>query len=117
MVSPVYLEAKKIADAGEYRTLPVSRELYADSLTPLTALRRLKNVSKHVFLLESVEKSRRWERYTFLGFDPAMELTCLNGSLTVRAGSAVTMDTSDPSAVIRQVLRDNKSQEVSQKNL
>ncbi len=109
MVSPSYREAKKFADAGEYRTLPVSRELYADSLTPIMALRRLKNVSRHVFLLESVEKSRRWGRYTFLGFDPAMELTCLSGKLTIRAGSAVTMDTKNPSDVIRQVLADNRS--------
>lgn len=109
MVSPTFQEAKKIAAAGEFKTLPVSRELYADSLTPLMALKRLKNVSGHVFLLESVEKSRRWGRYTFLGFDPAMELTCLNKKLTVRAGSAVTMETDDPSEVIRQVLSDNKS--------
>lgn len=109
MASPIYHEAKKIADAGKYQTLPISSELYADSLTPLMVLRRLKNGSKHCFMLESVEKSRRWGRYTFIGFDPAMEISCINGKLTICAGSSVAMETDNPSDIIRQILRDNNS--------
>lgn len=109
MEYPDFTEAKQYSESGEYKTIPVSCELYADSVTPLTVLRRLKTVSKHCYLLESVEKSRRWGRYTFLGYDPAMEFSCVGGKLTVRAGSSVTMDTNDPSGAIRQVLRDNAS--------
>lgn len=109
MANPVYAEAKRLSDTGAYKTIPVSCELYADCVTPLMALMRLKNVSKHCFLLESVEKSRRWGRYTFLGFDPAMGLSCVSGKLTIRAGSSVTMEAADPADAIRQVLRDNLS--------
>ena len=34
----------------------------------------LKQVSTHCYMLESVEESKRWGRYTFLGFDPVLEL-------------------------------------------
>ncbi len=109
MAYPDFTEAKRLLESGMYKTIPVCCELYADSVTPLTVLKRLKTVSKHCYLLESVEKSRRWGRYTFLGYDPAMELSCVGGKLTIRAGSSVTMDTNNPAGAIRQVLRDNVS--------
>ena len=109
MTTPTLEEAKQLAQSGSFKTLPVSRELYADAVTPITALRRLKTVSSHCYLLESVEKSRRWGRYTFLGYDPAMELTCAFGQLTIRAGSSITVETGNPADAIRQVLRDNLS--------
>jgi anthranilate synthase component 1 len=89
MVSPDYAQAKRLSETGAFKTIPLSCELYADSVTPLTVLRRLKNVSKHCFLLESVDKSHKWGRYTFLGFDPVMEITCTQGKLAIRAGSSV----------------------------
>lgn len=44
---------------------------------------------------------KKWGRYTFLGYDPEMEITCTNG--TLRAGD-VTMQTEDPSAVAADTL-------------
>ena len=109
MANPELAEAKKLAETGLYKTLPVSCELYCDLITPIEALRRLKNVSKHCYILESAESSRIWGRYTFLGFDPAMELTCTGGKLTIRAGSSIALDTKHPGEMIRQVLADNRS--------
>lgn len=109
MTTPTLEEAKQLAQTGSFKTLPVSCELYADAVTPITALKRLKTVSSHCYLLESVEKSRRWGRYTFLGYDPAMELTCVSGKLTIRAGSSLTVETANPADAIRQVLRDHLS--------
>lgn len=107
MATPSFAEAKKIAETGRYQTIPVSCELYSDALTPMEVLRKLKNVSKHCYLLESVENSQKWGRYTFLGFEPTLELTCTNGNLTIRAGSAITMKTDHPANMIRQVLADH----------
>lgn len=109
MLKPTLSEAKKIAETGAYQVIPVSCELYADVSTPIEVLRKLKNVSKHCYLLESVESNQKWGRYTFLGFDPAMELTCTNGKLTIRAGSSVTIETKHPEDMIRQVLQDHRS--------
>jgi anthranilate synthase component 1 len=109
MIRPSLAESREFAETKLYKRLPVCRELYADFTTPIEALRRLKNVSRHVYLLESVENGEKWGRYSFLGFDPVMELTCLDGKLTIRAGSSITLETERPADIIRQVLRDNLS--------
>lgn len=108
MANPSLAEAKSFAETGRYKTIPISCELYSDAVTPIEVLRKLKNVSRHCYLLESVENSQKWGRYTFLGFDPAMELTCTDGRLMIRAGSAITLETRHPADMIRQVLADNR---------
>lgn len=74
-------EVKKIAKSGEYKVLPVSTEILSDICTPIEAIRILKNVSDHCYMLESVTDSERWGRYTFLGFEPKFEITCLDGEV------------------------------------
>ncbi len=109
MLKPTLTEAKKIAGTGEFTILPLSLELYSDSTTPITVLRRLKNVSSHCYMLESVENRERWGRYTFLGYDPQMELTCTNGKAAVRTGASTVPVTAHPSDMIRKVLDDYRS--------
>jgi anthranilate synthase component 1 len=48
-------------------------------------------------------------RYTFLGYDPRMEITCVSGKMTIKGGGIINMDTSDPASVIRGVIADNRS--------
>ncbi len=105
-VKPSLEEVRAIAAQGDYKVLPVSCELLSDALTPIAALKILKNVSTHCYLLESVAEREKWGRYTFLGFDPRMEITCTDG--VMKAGS-VTFRTGDPSAALRQILADYKS--------
>lgn len=109
MLKPTLAEARTIAETEKYQVIPLCYEVYSDGNTPIQVLRRLKHVSKHCFLLESVEDSREWGRYTFLGFDPVMELTCTDGQLTIRAGSSVTLETRHPGEMIRQILADHRS--------
>lgn len=79
--SPTLEEVKKIAQTGQYKVLPVSCEILSDICTPMEALKVLKNVSTHCYMLESVAEKEKWGRYTFLGFDPKMEITCSNGEM------------------------------------
>ena len=104
--TPSLEEARRIAQSGEYRVLPVHCEMLSDRLTPIECLRVLKRVSKHCYLLESAADSERWGRYTFLGFDPALDITCLDGEMKV---GSLRMKTDDPSGVLRQILSDYKS--------
>ncbi|MDR0223162.1 MAG: chorismate-binding protein [Oscillospiraceae bacterium] len=67
---PDLREARALS-AG-YKTVPVSCEIYSDGTTPIEVMRRLKNVSKQCFILESAEDRTRWGRYTFLGYDPKL---------------------------------------------
>ena len=78
-------EAKELGKG--YKVVPISKEILSDIRTPIEVLRILKGVSRHCYMLESVEHQERWGRYTFLGYDPKMEITCMNGSLTIRNGS------------------------------
>lgn len=103
---PALDKVKKIAVAGEYKVLPVSTEILSDFITPIEAMRILKNVSTHCYMLESAMSNEKWGRYTFLGFDPKMEITCTNGEM--KAGN-IKFKTEDPSEFLRQILADYKS--------
>ena len=90
-------EAKKQAE--DYKVVPVSREILADIKTPIEVLRALKKVSSHCYMLESVGEQDTWGRYTFLGFDPTMEVTCTNGEIFVNREKIKNM--SHPNEMIR----------------
>lgn len=62
--------------AKKYSMIPISRELYGDSTTPIAILRKLAQKSSRYYLLESVEGGEKWGRYSFLGCDPVMRVTC-----------------------------------------
>ena len=105
-VRPSLEEVMAIAETGTCKVLPVSCELLSDLCTPIQALKKLKNVSTHCYILESVDGREKWGRYTFLGYDPKLEITCLDGEMKV---GSLTFHTDDPSSYLRQILRDHKS--------
>lgn len=78
-------------------------------ITPLMAIRRLKKVSRHVFLLESAEADKKWGRYTFVGFDPTLEFTCQNGVMRIKSGMEIKEGTMHPGDTIRGIIADNRS--------
>lgn len=102
-------QVMEIAAQGDYRMIPIKREIMADIRTPLEVLRALQNVSDHCFILESAEESRQWGRYTFLGYDPTMELSCTGEELTITAGGRIQLKTDHPGQYIRQVIEDNRA--------
>ena len=105
-IVPTLEKVQEIASARRYRVLPVSCEILSDFTTPIEAMRILKQVSAHCYMLESAASHETWGRYTFLGFDPSLEITCRNGEM--RAG-CLHFPTADPSAYLRQVLEEHKS--------
>lgn len=64
----------------------------------------LKAVSSHVFILESAEEKRGAGRYTFLGFDPRLELSYKDGTLKVRGGMELDIACPRPHEHIRKAL-------------
>jgi anthranilate synthase component I len=67
MVQPTYKEFCRLARQGNL--IPVYQELLMDLETPLSFFKRLER-DRYSFLLESVEGSERWARYSFLGTSP-----------------------------------------------
>ena len=119
MYYPTLEQAAKLLDGGQYRRIPVSREILSDFTSPVRVLRTLQSVSGHCFLLESAEDNQRWGRFTFLGFHPTLEVTCANGVLRVRGGrkpydreTVRTEQVDHPGAVLRELLSAYKSPKV-----
>jgi anthranilate synthase component 1 len=110
MVRPSLEEAQGIAATGQYNLIPISEEMYCDMLTPVDVLKKLLHVSKHCFILESAEDTKNWGRYTFLGFDPVMELTCINGDMTIDffGDESDIYKTDNPNRRIQEILDKNK---------
>ncbi|MBQ2317495.1 MAG: anthranilate synthase component I [Lachnospiraceae bacterium] len=68
-------EMKELADTGQYRRIPLTKEIYSDRYTPVGLMRKLRKQSHHCFLLESASQKEHWGRYSFLGYDPVTELS------------------------------------------
>ena len=82
-IFPDLSDVKKIAATGNYNVLPVSLEILSDFTTPIETMKILKNVSTHCYMLESAQANETWGRYTFLGFDPKLEITCSAGEIKI----------------------------------
>jgi anthranilate synthase component 1 len=115
---PSLEDVKALAASGDYRRIPVSRELYADRFTPIEVMRTLRAASKHCYLLESAESHETWGRYSFLGYAPTLELTCSSGTLRIRYDPESECQREEASQVdhpgdaIRKVLADYRSPKV-----
>ncbi|WP_195466944.1 anthranilate synthase component I [Clostridium sp. D43t1_170807_H7] len=112
MIYPSLEEAKKIIEKDDYGVVPICMELYADIKTPIETLKILKGVSSNVFILESVDNSHRLGRYTFLGYDPKLEITCYNHKLQIKTGTIINEEVNHPNKYIRKILRENKSPKI-----
>ena len=84
---PTFDKIREMAAAGDYKRIPICKELYADSYTPVEMMRILQKASHHCYLLESASQNEVWGRYSFLGYDPSMEITCTDGTLRIRKTS------------------------------
>ncbi|WP_455529541.1 anthranilate synthase component I [Ruminococcus sp.] len=101
---------RRYAESGKYDILPVSCEILSDICTPIEAIMILKSISTHCYMLESVAEKEKWGRYTFLGYDPKLQITAAGNELTI---GDVRMTSDDPSVQIRQILSKYRSPKFS----
>lgn len=111
--SETSIDALKVfAACGRYRQAPLVRRIQLDT-SPVDVLRQLKRISSHSFLLESADLGSRKSadlgsrgRYSFLGFDPKLEIYCKQGHMRV---GDLEIETDNPAQVIRQILHEHTS--------
>ncbi|MCR4788954.1 MAG: anthranilate synthase component I [Lachnospiraceae bacterium] len=111
MIIPSLDDIKKYKGEYDFRSVPVKKEIFSDIRTPIEVLRILKGQSNHVYMLESVEDQKQWGRYTFMGYDPKMCITCFDGNLkaTDSSGNATLEEKVDhPAEFIRKVVSDHR---------
>lgn len=111
MFKPGLEEARQLAEG--YTVIPVSCEILADTKTPIAVLQNIKAVSDRYYLFESAENGEKWGRYSFLGFDPVLELKCKDGILKITGEVESESVTDDPNSSIRALLHQYKSPKLS----
>ena len=112
---PTLETIRQLAQTKEYRRIPLCRELYADRYTPVEVMRILRKASRHCYLLESASQTEVWGRYSFLGYEPSMEITCTDGTLKIRTTDAegkteeTVRQVTHPGDTLREIIRKYKT--------
>ncbi len=101
-------KALQILKTGSYQSIPISVTLDL-SVEMIDIYKRLKGVSSNVFILESCEDTKNFGRYSFLGYDPTVEIVAKDYAVKIRSGLTVDMQNETPHTFIRQILHENKS--------
>ena len=94
---------------ADYSLIPIAKEIYSDVITPITLLRKMEMFDKNFFLLESVEGGEKWARYSFLGYEPVLQVSCKDGVVTQKSGEIETTIETDPMNALRALLEKYKS--------
>lgn len=93
-----------------YRTVPVFSSALMDCRTPVGIFAALKENSENCFLLESVEQSERWGRYSFIGVNPKAEIVIQNGKASITSNGVTKTETvTNPAAFLTACLAEYRS--------
>ena len=106
-MSEISLEALR-RFAGAFPVLPVWRKRPA-AKTPVEAFQIFKRISRQCFILESLEDKERWGRWTFVGFEPKLEMSCAAGLFRVKNGATFEQRADDPAAAIEKILAEYRA--------
>lgn len=82
--------------AGASNLIPVCREIFADTETPIGVFKKL-GEGQYSFLLESVQGGERWGRYSFMGIEPMFVFKSRKNSVVMQTAEGIeTMTVDDP---------------------
>ncbi|KAA3597487.1 MAG: anthranilate synthase component I [Candidatus Scalindua sp. AMX11] len=96
-MSMYYPSLKKFTELSRKgNVVPVYRQLFADTLTPLSAFQKI-SVADYAFLLESADGGEKIARYSFLGSDPFLRFKCQGFNVeSWRSGEVLRYKSHDP---------------------
>ncbi|WP_448903235.1 anthranilate synthase component I [Eubacterium sp.] len=110
MITPKYDEIQNYLK--NYSLIPICKEIYSDVITPISLLRRMETLDKNFFLLESVEGGEKWGRYSFLGYNPVLRVSCKDGVVTQISGEIKMECDTDGMTTLRNLLEKYKSPKI-----
>ena len=90
-----------------YKTAPVVSRLTQVTRSATEVFLAAKKISRQCFILESLEDAESTGRYTFIGYDPSMGLSCKDGLLTIQSGADIEIEVDTPAPYISKVIADN----------
>lgn len=109
MIKPTYEQAKQFEN--DYTYVPVCKEILADDITPILMLRKLAVLDQQYFLLESVEGGNLG-RYSFLGYNPKLSVSCKDGVLKVKENGMVRIVPGKPKEALESILKQYRSPQI-----
>lgn len=100
-----YDEFRFLSNKGNI--IPLYKEIFGDLDTPVSAYLKLNK--RPSFLLESVVGGEKWARYSFIGINPSLVISCDNNKISIRTqGSEIIENVSDPFKYVKEILNDFK---------
>lgn len=105
---PALEEFKQLASKGNL--IPVYRQLFADTLTPVSAFQKISD-SEHGFLLESAAGGEKIARYSILGSHPFLGITAFGNRVEINRGvhkqreGVEVVPTNDPLGILHKEMR------------
>ncbi|MCL2701728.1 MAG: anthranilate synthase component I family protein [Phycisphaerae bacterium] len=111
MIRPSLDEAKTLA-AG-CTVVPIALEIFSDQTTPIEILRNIRRQSECCYILESINGSDSWGRYSFVGYKPVMAVWGTGNVVARRVGIEETEAEEDALAVIRELIAKHKSPRIA----
>ena len=111
MTKPTLEQVQQLATG--YDLVPIQEEIFADMVTPIQLLRKIAASKKNYYLLESIEGGEKWGRYSFLGYDPIMRVSCKEDEVKIQKKQGTEIvKTKDSLQVIRDILKKYKAPKV-----
>jgi len=107
MITPALEDAKKLSHSCTL--MPIALEIFSDQKTPIEILKNIRRQSRSCFILESVNGGDSWGRYTFLGYEPIIDVFGTGDSVTIRNRVAETKENRNAVEVIRELIAKYKS--------
>ena len=102
----MYPSKKEIQELlNDYDLAPVFYEVLSDTYTPVHLFNALKAGNETCFILESVDNSQQWGRYSFIGIRPKMEIRIEQGEgVVIRGGGETRRKVENPISFLREIL-------------
>lgn len=108
MLFPSKEEVKKLLT--NYKTVPVFHETLIDSATPVRLFAGLREKYDNCFILESVDNTEQWGRYSFIGIDPKKEIKIFGDKAEITTdGKTENVECPDPIALYNSILAEHTS--------
>ncbi|MCH5585447.1 anthranilate synthase component I [Shimazuella sp. AN120528] len=106
MIYPTKIEVEALAK--QYSHIPICKKIQIDTVTPIQLFHAL-DKDEYSFLLESVEGSQKFSRYSFMGSKPYCILTGKEGMLTVTIADKIKVFPADDPLPFLQNLMDEST--------
>ncbi|MCD7730561.1 MAG: anthranilate synthase component I [Oscillospiraceae bacterium] len=108
MLFPLKEEVRRLLT--DYKTVPVFYETLIDSCTPVKLFAGLKEKYDNCFILESVDNSEQWGRYSFIGINPKTEIKIFSDKAEIiKDGISEKVNCPDPIALYNSILSEHTS--------